>query len=193
MSVLDSDWRGWRRLDFPRASWVVEGDTLHALGRGEALSLISRERFADFELSVQWRLPPGGNSGILYRVGEEVLEPWQSGPEMQLLGGGHPDARVPETSSGALYGLLAPQAPPVCAAEAFNIARIKARGSRVEHWLNGVCVVACDLESADFAARVARSKFRGFPRFGRLPEGHIVLQHHGSDAWFRDVRIESLG
>jgi hypothetical protein len=53
--------------------------------------------------------------------------------------------------------------------------------------------VAWDLASADFSARVARSKFRAFPRFGRLPEGHIVLQHHGSDAWFRDVRIESLG
>jgi Domain of Unknown Function (DUF1080) len=59
----------------------------------------------------------------------------------------------------------------------------------VEHWLNGARVLACDLASEDFAQRVARSKFRAFPQFARAAEGHLVLQHHGSDAWFRDIRI----
>ena len=158
MSAPGSAWRGYRRADFPHASWSVEGDTLRALGGAEPVSLISRIRYADRDLSLQWRLPPGGNSGILYKVTEEYAEPWQSGPEMQLLGGlSHPDAQVPETSCGALYGLYPPKAMPPC---------------------------------APGAARVKGSKFAAFPAFANSAEGHIVLQHHGSDAWFRDIRIE---
>lgn len=80
---------------------------------------------------------------------------------------------------------------PPCAPGVFNIARISVRGARVEHWLNGVRVLACDLASADLRARLAASKFRDFPQFACAAEGHIVLQHHGGDAWFYDLRIES--
>lgn len=158
-------------------------------GYAQAVSLISRERYADFELSLEWCLPEGGNSGILYRVAEADAAPWQSGPEMQLLGGAHPDSRVPETSCGALYGLYAPQQPVPCPPGRFNSARIALRGSRVEHWLNGVRVLACDLASEECRARVAASKFRHLPDFARAAAGHIVLQHHGSEAWFRGMRV----
>jgi Domain of Unknown Function (DUF1080) len=184
-------WRGYRRADFPHTSWAVEGEVLHALPGAEAVSLISRQRFGDFDLSVEWRLPVGGNSGVLYKVTEDYEAPWQSGPEMQLIDNtGHPDGRVPETSCGALYGLLAPQNMPAYSPGVFNIARISVRGSRVEHWLNGVRVLACDMASEDFRARVARSKFRDFAQFARAAEGHIVLQHHGTAAWFHNIRID---
>jgi hypothetical protein len=65
------------------------------------------------------------------------------------------------------------------------------RGSRVEHWLNGVRVLACDMASAEFRARVAKSKFAEFPKFASAAEGHLVLQHHGTDVWFRNIRIET--
>jgi hypothetical protein len=188
--VNERAWRAYRRADFPASSWAVEGEVLHALAGAEAVSLISRQRYGDFDLSLAWRLPAGGNSGILYRVTEGGEAPWQSGPEMQLLGGGHPDGGVPETSCGALYGLCAPQQAASCATGLFNIARVSMRGWRVEHWLNGARVLACDLAGEDFQARVARSKFRGLPQFGRAAEGHIVLQHHGTDAWFHDIRVE---
>jgi hypothetical protein len=191
-SFLTRDaWRGYRRADFPAASWAIEGEELHALAGAEGVSLISRQRFGDFDLSLQWRLPVGGNSGILYKVTEDYAAPWQSGPEMQLLdNAGHPDGRAPETSCGALYALQAPREVPSCPPGLFNVARISVRGSRVEHWLNGVRVLLCDLASAELRARVADSKFRDFPQFARAVEGHIVLQHHDTDAWFYDVRIE---
>jgi hypothetical protein len=63
------------------------------------------------------------------------------------------------------------------------------RGSRVEHWLNGARVLACDLASRDFRLRASRTKFGGFAQFARAAQGHLVLQHHGTDAWFRDIRI----
>lgn len=69
---------------------------------------------------------------------------------------------------------------------------MRVRGSRVEHWLNGVRVLACDLADEDFRKRVAASKFKSFPSFARSVDGHIVLQHHGTDAWFRDLRIAAL-
>lgn len=71
-----------------------------------------------------------------------------------------------------------------------NVARISVRGSRVEHWLNGVRVLSCDLAEETFRARLAETKFRAFPHFARATEGHIVLQHHGTEAWFHNIRIE---
>ena len=190
--LTPSAWRGYRRAGFPAGSWEVKDEMLHALPDAERLSLISRERFADFDLTFEWRLLEGGNSGVLYRVTEDGDDPWQSGPEMQLLDNeAHPDAQVPETSCGALYGLQAPRGCPACHRGLFNIARISVHGSQVEHWVNGVRVLACDLESGEFRQRVARSKFRDFPQFARAREGHLVLQHHGTDAWFYNLRIET--
>jgi hypothetical protein len=186
-----SFWRGYRCDDFPTESWNMDEDSLHALPGRAQVSLVSRQKFGDFDLSMHWRLPASGNSGILYRVSEEFSEPWQSGPEMQLLdNSGHPDGRAPETSCGAIYGLVAPQNVPICPPGVFNVARILVRGSRVEHWLNGKRVLTGDLASQDFRRRVARSKFYGFPQFARCAEGHIVLQHHGTEAWFYSIRIE---
>jgi hypothetical protein len=187
-------WRGYRRADFPGTSWEVEGDILHARPGTDAVDLISRECFGDFDLSLHWRLPLGGNSGVFYRVSEELDAPWQSGPEMQLLdNAGHPDGRTPETSCGALYALQAAHDVPPCPPGLFNVARISVRGSQVEHWLNGVRVLCCDLADKAFQTRLARSKFSAFPQFARAADGHVVLQHHGTDAWFRNIRLELPG
>jgi hypothetical protein len=191
VSALGADaWRGYRQDAFPRGCWAVEGEVLHALGGAGRVSLISMQRFGDFDLALEWRLPPGGNSGVLYRVDENAEAPWQSGPEMQLLdNGGHPDGRVPETACGALYGLQPPFDAPPCHPGLWNVARVRVRGTQVEHWLNGRCVVACDLAAAAIRGRIAQSKFRDYPGFARAAEGHVVLQHHGTQAWFRKIRI----
>jgi hypothetical protein len=186
-------WRGYRCSDFPGESWTLEGDCMRALAQAPRVDLISKQTFADFDLSFEWRLPVGGNSGVLYRVDETSQASWQSGPEMQLLNNStHPDGGVPETSCGALYGLYAPQSSLSCPAGLFNIGRVKVQGSQVEHWLNGVRVLACDLASPAFRERVARSKFASLPNFAYASEGHVVLQHHGTDAWFRNIRIGLL-
>jgi hypothetical protein len=181
-------WRGFRQAGFPARSWAVEDDALRALARAPQIDLVSTASFRDFDLSFEWQLPPAGNSGVLYRVDEAAQAAWQSGPEMQLVEDGHPDSAVPEASCGALYDLVAPRVRAACK-PGFNLARITVHGSRVEHWLNGEQVLACDLAGADFRRRIARSKFAAFPQFARAAEGRVVLQHHGTEAWFREIRI----
>jgi hypothetical protein len=129
---------------------------------------VSREAFADFSLVFEWRLAPGGNSGVLYRVSEDADAPWQSGLEMQLLDdAGHPDGRVPETRCGALYGLYPREMDATCPPGAYNEGRIRVRGNEVEHWLNGTCVLRFEIGAEPFLQRLGRSKFAHCPLFAK--------------------------
>jgi hypothetical protein len=190
--LTSSAWRGFRLAHFPDASWEAECDVLHARPVAGGVCLVSLASLTDFDLTLEWRLPAGGNSGIFYRVTEDCEAPWQSAPEMQLLhDAGHPDGRVPKTSCGALYGVQAAENVPPCPPGIYNIARVHVRGTHVEHWLNGVKVLGCDLADRSFRARVARSKFRDYPRFATARRGLLGLQHHGGEVWFRNVRIQA--
>ena len=188
-----ADWRGYRQGQFPDTAWSVDGNVVRAVAAGPRVDLISRERFRDFVLSFDWRLPRGGNSGVVYRVNEETGPAMQTGPCMQLLDDEHhQDGADALTSCGALYGLMAPWHDQRHAANAYHGSRIVVNGSLVEYWIDDRQVIGCDLASEELRERIARSRFRDFPQFARLREGHIVLQHRGTEAWFRRVRIEVL-
>lgn len=184
--------RGYGGESFP-PSWVVEDGELHALP-GAGVDLITRDTFADFELEFEWRVSPGGNSGVLYRVTESDAPSWTSGPEYQVLDDArHPDGRDPRTSAAALYGLIAPNADKrVEPAGAFNAGRIVVSGGRVEHWLNGSLVLEYEWGGADVRSLIDASKFRGTPGFMAADEGAVVIQHHGEEVWFRSIRIRPL-
>jgi hypothetical protein len=183
-------WRGYRRDRVPAGWQVVDG----ALTRvGQAGDLITREVFGEFELELEWMVAEGGNSGIMYRVTEEAAETYQTGPEMQVLDDArHPDGGSRLTSAGAVYGLYPAPAGAVKPAGEWNAVRIVVHGSQVEHWLNGVEVAAYQLGSTDWKARVAASKFRNWPGYGRAAAGHIALQDHGDRVAYRNIRIRTL-
>ena len=188
-----ADWRGYSEAQFPQGSWSLDDHVLRALASGPRVDLVTRERFRDFTLFFEWRLPRGGNSGVLYRVAEQLEHSWQSGPEMQLLDDEHhQDGANALTSCGALYGLIAPWHDQRDIANTYHSSRLLVQGSRVEHWIDDTQVLGYDLESEELKERIAHSKFREWPQFARLPEGHIALQHHGTEAWFRRIRIETL-
>lgn len=112
---------------------------------------------------------------------------------MQLLDDEHhQDGANALTSCGALYGLIAPWHDQRNVANAYHSGRVIVRGTLVEHWIDDQQVLGYDLASNELRERVARSKFRDFPLFARLEEGHITLQHHGTEAWFRKVRVETF-
>jgi hypothetical protein len=190
--LTTADWRGYSEAQFPQGSWSLDDDVLRALAGGPPVDLITRERFRDFTLYFEWRLPRGGSSGVLYRVDEKLEHSWQSGPEMQLLDDEHhQDGANALTSCGALCSLIAPWHDQRDIANAYHSSRLIVRGSVVEHWIDDTQVLGYDLASEEVKERIARSKYREWPQFALVAEGHIALQHQGTEAWFRRIRIET--
>lgn len=186
-----NSWRGFKRSDAP-AGWRVDEGTL-ALEPGiEGGDLVTVEEFSDFELRIQWKISPNGNSGIFFRVSEEVDRTWESAAEMQVLDNdGHPDGRNPLTSAGANYALHAPIANATRPVGSWNDVRLVVRGSHVEHWLNGQKVVEYELWTDDWKSMVAATKFAETPLYGLNERGHLALQDHGNRVWFRNIKILS--
>jgi hypothetical protein len=188
-----ADWRGYGQGQFPQAAWSVDGNVLRAMASGARVDLITRDSFRDFILSFDWRLPRGGSSAVVYRVNEDAGPALHSGPALQLLDDEHhPDGADALTSCGALYGLMAPWRDQRGSAHAYHRTRIVVNGTLIEYWIDDAQVLGCDLASEELRERIARSRFRDFARFARERAGHIVLQHRGTEAWFRRLRIETL-
>jgi hypothetical protein len=161
--------------------------------------LISVRTFTDFDLRFEWKIGPGGNSGVKYNVSEELSLKFPPrgaalGFEYQIVDDARdPDAAAqPRWATAALYDLVPPRAKTLGPVGEFNSARIVFRGGRGEHWLNGVKVVEFDLDTAEMRARLAESKYRDIADFGRRRNGHIALQDHGHAVWLRSIKVREL-
>lgn len=187
-------WRAYKGKEFPAKGWSVDGGTLHVHAGGGGGDIVTREQYADFELVFEWKVAPGANSGVMYRVREESGAAYETGPEYQVLDDSkHADGRNPKTSASALYALVAASdAKRLKAVGDWNEGRILVVGTQVEHWLNGSRVVAVDLAGPDLTALISGSKFNQWPGFAKQPSGHICLQEHGDDAWYRNIRIRRI-
>jgi type 1 glutamine amidotransferase len=188
-----SAWRGFKQEGFPGEGWEVEDGALrHVAGKGGG-DIVTRDQYTDFEFSCQWKIAPKGNSGIMYRSTEEGGATWSTGPEMQVLDNeGHRDGLDPRTSAGAIYGLVAPSHDVIRPAGEWNTFTIAVRGNRVEHWANGFKIAECELNSPAWDRLISGTKFEPMQGFGRAPRGHIALQDHGDDVWFRNLKIRDL-
>ena len=183
-------WRGWQMDSMP-SGWGVRDGALTRVR--PAADIITREKFKNFELSLEWNVAPGGNSGIFYRASEDETAIYWTAPEMQVLDdAAHPDGQSRLTAAGADYGLYPAPAGIVKPAGQWNQARIIVNGNHVEHWLNGVKVVEYELGSPDWEARVKASKFADHPRYGRNAEGYIGLQEHEFRVAYRNIKIRVL-
>ncbi len=191
---LAANWRGYRKPAVP-AAWRVDGGALaYVPGAADTRGdLVSREQYGDFELEYEWRVAPGANSGVMWRVSEDGQFPWQSGPEQQVLDDErHLDGRIPSHRAGALYDLVVPPAGVARPVGEYNRARVVARGSRVQLFLNDRPTADVDFASDSGRRLLAASKFKAMPRFAQNARGHVVLQDHGDRVWFRNVRVRAL-
>jgi hypothetical protein len=188
-------WRGFKMSDFPAQRWEVKDGALHLrpTGTGDshgAGDIVTTDTFSDFDLRWEWRISPGGNSGVKYFVTEE-----REGPiahEYQVLDDArHPDAKVgPHRQTAAFYDVLPPAADkPLRPVGEWNLSRVVVSGNHVEHWLNGAKVLAYDLGSPATKAAIAKSKFKDVAGFGTKIRGHILLQDHGDEVSYRNIRI----
>src|SRR5881628_981145 len=183
-------WRGFKQDSAPAGWQVVDG----ALTRvASAEDIITRSKFRNFELTLEWNIAPGENSGIFYRGSEDDDAIYWNAPEMQVLDdAGHVDGKSRLTAAGAAYDMYPSPVGVVKPAGQWNQVRIVVKGKHVEHWLNGVKVVEYEFGSPDWNAKVKASKFAGHPHFGRNLTGYIGLQDHGDRVAYRNIKIRTL-
>ena len=252
-----SQWTGGVGEAFPSSAWKVEDGTLHTV-LGSGRNLFSRKQYTDFDLTWEWKLTEGGNSGVKYQCVEGRIDPdtdlvfqgtaitvyftmllaaaaflvlwrdppwiagtwarrsvmlvaaigtvWSASVGIGLLRERSVAKRRPPGfeyqmiddrtqhgdrlhTTGSLYDLLAaPLAEPRALGE-WNESRVVVKGVHVEHWLNGRLVLAYDLGSPQLREAVSKSKFRKIDGFADKTSGYLMLQHHGTPAWFRNMRI----
>jgi 3-keto-disaccharide hydrolase len=190
-------WRGYKKPDAKESRWAVE-DGMLTLPKNDgkdtrgARDIISTGTYDQFELEWEWKIALAGNSGMKYFVLEDMDS--AIGHEYQLIDDErHPDAKVgPKRQTAALYDVLAAANRPLKPAGEWNTSRIVVRGTTVEHWLNGTKVLTYELGSPALKAAVAESKFKDVARFGTPQKGHILVQDHGDQVWFKSIRIRPL-
>ncbi|MEL7121291.1 MAG: DUF1080 domain-containing protein [Bacteroidota bacterium] len=203
-------WRSARAQQFPDKGWEIEDGVLTVLASDGAESanggdIITTEKFSSFELKLEFKITEGANSGIKYFVDPELNKgPGSSiGLEFQILDDKkHPDAKKGVNGNrtlGSLYDLITATNLSVPGKNKlfrginqWNQAHLIVKGNHVEHWLNGVKVVEFERNTQMYRALVAYSKYKVWPNFGELPEGHILLQDHGDKVSFRSIKIREL-
>jgi len=185
-------WRGYKTEKVPSGWRIDDGLLVKDASVGD---IVSKGEFGDFELELEWKIGEAGNSGIFYRGSEEYDHIYWSAPEYQLLDDiKAADNKTRLTCAGAAYALYPSPAGHLKPVGEWNRTRIIAKGSHVEHWLNGVKLLEYELWSPDWEGKVKSSKFAMYPNFGRAKKGHIGLQgdHSGALA-FRNIRVREIG
>ena len=205
---------GWRGLGYdsvPTAHWKVENGTIRKIPNGEIPrlpdgqparggDLMTIATFGDFEVAWEWKIGRGGNSGLKYNVSEELsisVAPNHAaiGFEYQLLDDSlAEDNKIASHRAGALYDMIPPpESRTLLPAGEWNASRLLFRGNHAEHWLNGIKVVEFDLGTARVDSLLRASKYRNIKDFAVRKRGHIVLQDHGEEIYFRSIKLRELG
>lgn len=204
-------WRGLGRDDVPKEHWKIEEGTIRKLNSGlvpslpdgqpeEGGDLMTTSAFDNYELYFEWKLTKAGNTGLKYNVSEEMSKesgsPYSAlGFEYQLLDDNdtiYLGKLKPSQYTGCLYDMIAPVGAVVRPLGEYNSSRILIDGNNVEHWLNGKKVVHYEFGSQQLDSLFKLSKYQDIPNFQQKRKGHIVLQNHKDDAWFRNIKIREI-
>jgi hypothetical protein len=183
--------RGWKHPGLP-TGWTVHNGVLSKDGHVDDLE--STRTYKDFDLELQWKVGKASNSGIFYRATHQYDEIYWTGPEYQLVDDANtPDGKSRITAAGSVYAMYPSPAGVIHPYGHWNSARIIVRGHHVEYFANGRKIVDYHLGSPDWKKRVAASKFKAYPGYGRAPEGLIGIQgDHPGSVEIRDMRIKVL-
>jgi hypothetical protein len=184
------------------SAWKVANGTMYldtsqkdqwqVKGGGDIVTVVE---YNNFHLKLEWKIAPGGNSGIIFFVKEDpkYKQPWLTGPEMQILDNEvHSDGKIIKHRAGDLYDLISCNKESVKPVGDWNKVEIICNKGKLNFFLNSVNVVSTTLWDEDWKKLVAGSKFKEMPDFGTYSSGRIGLQDHGNMVWFRNIKIKKL-
>ncbi|GAB3423566.1 DUF1080 domain-containing protein [Niabella aquatica] len=196
-------WRGAKLDIFPGKGWIMDGGLLKVVksGGGESTNggdIVTTGKYKNFILKADFKITDGANSGIKYFVNPDLNKGEGSaiGCEFQILDDEkHPDAKLGVNGNrtlGSLYDLIPAPTDKPFRKNDFNTAMVVVKGNEVEHWLNNTKIVTYSRNNQMWNALVAYSKYKDWPNFGNAESGNILLQDHGDEVWFRNIKIKEL-
>ncbi|MCG2461807.1 DUF1080 domain-containing protein [Flavobacteriaceae bacterium F89] len=204
---------GWRNLGMDHvqtALWKIENGEIHKVNSGDVPSLpdgqpveggdlMTVETFDNYELYFEWKILKAGNTGLKYNVSEELSQKYSDhsalGFEYQLLDDKdtlYAGKLKPSQYTGSLYDLIPAKNTKLKPVGKYNASRIIIDGNHVQHWLNGEKVVEYNFGSKQLDSLYKISKYKEYPHFLEKRSGHIILQNHKDDAWFRNIKIRVI-
>ena len=191
---------GWHNYNSDKIGpgWKVADGLLYTSkkqGESTGGDIITNGEFENFELSLDWKIEPCGNSGVIFNVVEDPKYKYTflTGPEMQVLDNAcHPDAKIDKHRAGNLYDLIESKTVVVHPGGEWNHAGIISKKGHLELWLNDNKQVETEMFTPEWEAMIKASKFKDMPDFGKARKGHIALQDHGNQVWFKNIKIREL-
>ena len=200
------EWRNYQAAKISKG-WVVKEGAIERIGK-DAGDIVTKEQYENFELSLEYRISKGGNSGVMFHVTEDAARPWHSGPEVQVQD--NVDGRDPQ-KAGWLYQLYQPMKPAWATqfenqvgfkgtdlddatrpAGEWNHLYLRISPKQCEVAINGVSYFYFSVGDDEWNKRVAASKFAAFPEFGKAKKGHICLQDHNDPVAYRNIKLRVL-
>jgi Domain of Unknown Function (DUF1080) len=186
-----SGWRGFKKDGFPEKGWAVKDGELQLEANSKAGDIITKEKFSEFDLTWEWKIPPGANNGIKYFILEERGQ--ALGHEYQMIDEPADKKMAPKHRTASFYEVLPPaEDKPMKPPGEWNHSRVLVRGNQVEHWLNGKKVLEYELGSEAVLKAVQNSKFKTVEGFGKRQKGHILLTYHNDPVSYRNIKIRPL-
>jgi hypothetical protein len=203
-----NNWRGIGIDSIPKGHWEIRDSCIRKIKSGDVPlrpdgqplkggDLMTDKTFDNFEFSFEWKISEGGNSGVKYNVIEEIsIERGSSnalGFEYQVLDDEKNDDNLnPTHRSASLYDMMEAKNKTLKPVGEFNHSKIVFDKNHGEHWLNGVKVVEYNLDTPDFQTLYEKSKYSKIQDFIKHKLAHIVLQDHGSECWYRNLKIKEI-
>lgn len=194
-------WRGAYSNKFPSHGWAVKdgelrGELSNGMESGDAGDIVTLKKYKNFELKFDWKLGKGGNSGVKYFIEERLPKPEkgsQSGYEYQLID----DATYiyenkllpPDLKTASIYDVVPAKKPDVTI-NVWHSSKIVVKDNHIEHWLDGAKVLDVNRSDTVFQQGVTNSKFKDYPGFANINQGHILLQDHGHSVAFKNIKIK---